>query len=308
LGVGPNGEVTTGENGGTYVPACKLNWVTKGSFSGVIHPGNGRKFEQGYDRPLCWLPMTIDNSGGGQVWVDNNEWGPFDGELLHLSYGRSAVYKVMRQEVNGTMQGGVVKLPIKLSSSAMRGRFNPVDKQLYISGFRGWQTNAATASAIQRIRLSAKTVNSPTELRATTKGIYLTFTNELDKFYDMHGAHQTEDCHVMMFDNGNMRAETTDEVWSRGVEYELDFETMTVSNVFEFRTQYSAAKGSFSKLDNGLYLVTCPKCTEIYEGDLYEGYVYEVNTDGEILSEFRRLADMDDSLYRAHEIKSLPTL
>ncbi|MCM8534275.1 MAG: cytochrome C, partial [Lentisphaeraceae bacterium] len=54
MGVGPNGEITTGENEGTFVPACKINWVKKGSFSGVIHDGNGRKIEQGYDNPLCW--------------------------------------------------------------------------------------------------------------------------------------------------------------------------------------------------------------------------------------------------------------
>jgi hypothetical protein len=181
MGVGPNGEVTTGENEGTYAPACKINWVTKGSFSGVIHPGNGRTMEQGYDPPLCWMPMPVDNSGGGQVWVDSEKWGPFNGELLHLSYGRSTVYKVLKEEVDGTTQGGVVKLPIKLASSAMRGRFNPVDKQLYVSGFRGWQTNAAKESAIQRIRYTGKPVAVPTGLRVTDKGIYLSFTETLDK-------------------------------------------------------------------------------------------------------------------------------
>ena len=181
MGVGPNGEVTTGENEGTYVPACKINWVTKGSFSGVIHPGNGRTMEQGYDNPLCWLPMYVDNSGGGQVWVDNDKWGPFNGDLLHLSYGRSKVYKVMKQEVDGLVQGGVFELPIMLSSSAMRGRFNPADKQLYVAGFRGWQTNAAKESSLQRIRYNGKAVASPKEMKVTKDGIYITFTQKLDK-------------------------------------------------------------------------------------------------------------------------------
>ena len=182
IGVGPNGEVTTGENEGTFVPVCKINWVTKGSFSGVIHGGNGRTMEQGYDNPLCWLPMTVDNSGGGQVWVDNDKWGPFNGDMLHLSYGSSSVYKVMKQEVEGgVVQGGVVVLPIKLVSSAMRGRFNPVDKQLYVSGFRGWQTNAAKSAGLQRIRYTGKKVSLPTALKVTDKGVYVTFTEKLDK-------------------------------------------------------------------------------------------------------------------------------
>ena len=180
LGVGPNGEVTTGENEGTYVPACKINWVTEDSFSGVIHKGNGRTFEQGYDPPLCFMPMYVDNSGGGQVWVDSDDWGPFNGELLHLSYGRSTVYKVLKEEVDGVTQGGVVKLPIKLASAAMRGRFNKGDKQLYVSGFRGWQTNAAKESAIQRIRYTGDPVPVPTTLRVTDKGIYIGFTETLD--------------------------------------------------------------------------------------------------------------------------------
>lgn len=181
MGVGPNGEITTGENEGTYVPACKINWVTKGSFSGVIHSGNGRTMEQGYDNPLCWLPMYVDNSGGGQVWVDNDKWGPFNGDLLHLSYGRSKIYKVMKQEVNGEVQGGVFELPIMLASSAMRGRFNPVDKQLYVAGFRGWQTNAAKESALQRVRYTGKKVATPKELKVTRNGVYITFTQKLDK-------------------------------------------------------------------------------------------------------------------------------
>jgi hypothetical protein len=181
MGVGPNGEVTTGENEGTFVPACKINWVTKGSFSGVIHSGNGRTMEQGYSKPLCWMPMNVDNSGGGQVWVDNDQWGPFNGDLLHLSYGRSTVYKVLKQDVDGTMQGGVVALPIKLASSAMRARFNPVDKQLYVAGFRGWQTNAAKESGLQRIRYTGKDVSLPKDMKVTKKGIYITFSQKLDK-------------------------------------------------------------------------------------------------------------------------------
>jgi hypothetical protein len=181
IGVGPNGEVTSGENEGTYVPACRVTWCKKSSFAGVIMEGNGRKFEQGYDNPICWMPMTIDNSGGGQVWVDNDQWGPFNGDLLHFSYGRSSIYQVMMQEVGDQMQGGVVKLPIKLASSAMRGRFNPVDKQLYVSGFRGWQTNAAKESALQRVRYTGAPIALPQDMKVTKKGIEITFTQKLDK-------------------------------------------------------------------------------------------------------------------------------
>ena len=49
LSINPEGTIaTTGENEGTYVPACKINYLEKGDFAGVIHPGNGRKESEGY--------------------------------------------------------------------------------------------------------------------------------------------------------------------------------------------------------------------------------------------------------------------
>ena len=106
------------------------------------------------DPPLCWISKACDNSGGGQVWVTSDRWGPFKGELLHLSYGRASVYLVLKQAVDDIMQGGIVRLvggadaaqltgtPVKLTSSAMRARFNPGDGQLYVTGLAGWQTDA----------------------------------------------------------------------------------------------------------------------------------------------------------------------
>ena len=61
----------------------------------------------------------------------SKRWGPFHGELLHTSYGRSSLYLVLKEEVAGQMQGGVVKFPLRFTSSAMRPRFNPHDGHLY---------------------------------------------------------------------------------------------------------------------------------------------------------------------------------
>ena len=93
--------------------------------------------------PLCWLSHgDYDNSGGGQVWVTSDKWGPFQGELLHESYGRSSLFLVLRDQVNGTDQGGVVRFPLKFTSSCMRAHFNQKDGQLYIAGLSEWQSNA----------------------------------------------------------------------------------------------------------------------------------------------------------------------
>lgn len=183
IGIGPNGEFTTGENEGTWQPCCKINFALssdKKPFFGVEDTRHDNPTP--FTEPLCYLPMSVDNSGGSQLWVpENNKLGIAPGELLHLSYGKSSIYHVLRQTVGeNTHQGGVVKLPVKLSSSAQRGTFHP-DGTLYISGFRGWQTNAATEAGLQRIRQNTSLENPlPHDLKVTKTGITLTFATPLD--------------------------------------------------------------------------------------------------------------------------------
>ena len=74
--------------------------------------------------------------------MTSDKWGPLKDQLLHMSYGQSKLYVVLKEEKNGQMQGGVSRIPVDLSSSAMRARINPGDGQLYVSGLKGWQTNA----------------------------------------------------------------------------------------------------------------------------------------------------------------------
>ncbi len=182
LGVGPNGELTTGENEGTNQPCCKINYSTGKApvFFGTEASRQGLK-NAPYTEPLCYLPMAVDNSGGSQVWVEGSGFGIAAGTLLHLSYGQSTIYRVLTTpRGNGGVQGGVVKLPITLQSSAMRARFHK-DGSMYALGFRGWQTNAATECAFQRIRHNPEVVLPlPEKLEYTAKGIRLKFPVKLD--------------------------------------------------------------------------------------------------------------------------------
>ena len=180
IGVSPDGQVTTGDNEGTWVPMCPINWVKPGSFLGVEDLAHGRDVKT-FTQPLCWLPKNWDNSGGGQAWVTSAKWGPFKGEMLHTSYGQSSLYLVLKEEVKGQMQGGVVKFPLKFISSAMRPRFNPVDGQLYNAGLRGWQSNAAKEGGLDRIRFTGKPVQMVAGLKVTAGRVALTFTVPLDK-------------------------------------------------------------------------------------------------------------------------------
>lgn len=189
IGIGPHGEITTGENEGSYVPRCKITWSKPdgSSFHGVVPSvWEEKAFVRNldgaptdYERPLCWLPYYVDNSSGSQFWVpEDSAWKTHAGHMLHLSYGKSSVYRVLIDEVDGQVQGGVYRLPIELTTAAMRGRFHPKTGNLYIIGFRGWQTNGGTG--FQRIRFTGKEDPVPTELRAHKNGLVVKFSKALD--------------------------------------------------------------------------------------------------------------------------------
>lgn len=181
IGVRADGQVTTGDNEGTWIPSCPINWIKPGGFYGVEHVAHKNPVPE-FNPPLCWLSRSgWDNSGGGQAWVTSGKWGPFKDELLHVSYGECALYLVMRQAVGTVMQGGVVRLPLKFSSSAMRPKFNPVDGQLYVAGLQGWQTKAARMSGLDRVRFTGKPVHSVRGLSVDRRGVHLTFTQPLER-------------------------------------------------------------------------------------------------------------------------------
>lgn len=183
IGIGPEGQITTGENEGTWQPCCKINYFAAKDAPVFLGTEDMRHSltDEPFTKPLVYLPMDVDNSGGSQVWVPEfAKFGLKDGELLHLSYGKSSIFRVLPVVQNGKLQGGVVKLPIKLQSSAMRARFHQ-DGSMYALGFRGWQTNAATTSAFQRIRFNEEVgLNVPEKLEYTERGVKITFPVELD--------------------------------------------------------------------------------------------------------------------------------
>ena len=179
MGVGPNGELTSGDNEGTWVPRCPINWVKPGGFYGVEQLAHKNPLPK-FNKPLCWLDKGWDNSGGGQEWVTSNLWGPFKGELLHTSYGRSSLYLVLKEEIGGQMQGGVVRFPLRFTSSAMRPRFNPNDGHLYVAGLKGWQSNAGRITGFDRVRYTGAKVYMVKGLQVNDAGIHVTFTQKLD--------------------------------------------------------------------------------------------------------------------------------
>jgi hypothetical protein len=79
------------------------------------------------------------------------------------------------------MQGGVVKFPLRFTSSVMRAKFRKQDGQLYVCGLSEWQSNAGKITGFDRVRYTGKPVYSVRGLKVVRGGVELTFTQPLDR-------------------------------------------------------------------------------------------------------------------------------
>ena len=86
--------------------------VKQGGFYGVPDFAGGGVKPTLRENPLCWFPKDVDNSNGGQMWITGERFGPLSGQMLHSSYGTCTLFSVLKEEVNGQIQGGVVPLPL----------------------------------------------------------------------------------------------------------------------------------------------------------------------------------------------------
>ena len=181
MGASPTGLLTVADNEGTWTPTCRLSWVKKDAFLGVLDLAKRESPPYTYDPPICWLShKEVDNSSGGQVWSGPN-WGPLSNRLLHMSYGQCDLFLVMHEETDGVPQGGVVKFPLSFDTGICRARVNPKDGQLYLTGLKGWQTRGAKDGALHRVRYTGKPVAMPCDLKVGQGEITIGFTCQLDE-------------------------------------------------------------------------------------------------------------------------------
>ena len=96
LGIGPGDLITVADQQGDWVPETRVDVIRPGGFYGFTPMHKRAAPPTTYDPPLCWIPRSIDNSAGGQVWVPENTWGSLAGQMLHLSYGRCTFMLVLR--------------------------------------------------------------------------------------------------------------------------------------------------------------------------------------------------------------------
>jgi putative heme-binding domain-containing protein len=186
LGLLPDGTITVPCSEGEWTPASMICEVRPGTaspagssppFFGYRGPRNGRPPEL----PLVYVPRGLDNSSGAQVYVPDRRWGPLQGQLVHFSYGAASHFLLLREEVGGQPQGAIVPLPGEFLSGVHRGRFNPHDGQLYVSGMAGWGTYSVADGCFQRVRYTGQPVQLPCAFHVHENGVRLSFTRPVDR-------------------------------------------------------------------------------------------------------------------------------
>jgi putative heme-binding domain-containing protein len=177
LSLSPDGTLTVPASEGEWTPASMVCEVRAGGHYGYLGPRDGRP----PDLPLVYLPRGLDNSSSAQVTVPDDRFGPLQGQMLHLSFGAGTYFLLLREKVEGQPQGAIVPMPGEFESGAHRGRFNPSDGQLYVSGMAGWGTYTPADGCFQRVRYTGDPVQLPREFHAHENGVVATFTRPLDR-------------------------------------------------------------------------------------------------------------------------------
>ncbi|RYD32227.1 MAG: heme-binding domain-containing protein, partial [Verrucomicrobiaceae bacterium] len=185
IGLSRDGVLTTSVQEGEWTPASQVMEITPpAGYYGYPGPKAGEETRP----PLLYLPRGVDNSSGGQTWVESDRWGPLKGQLIHFSHGAGTHMMVLREQVNGVSQGTAVPLAGDFLSGVHRGRFSPHDGQLYVTGMCGWGTYTSGDGCLERVRYTGGPVNLPVHCEARDNGVLLRFSDPLDPVVAGHAA------------------------------------------------------------------------------------------------------------------------
>ncbi len=183
LTIGPDDAIYVAENQGQWIPSSKISRVKPGGFYGFVADTKFTKAvaPPSFDPPLCYLPMTWDNSSGGGAFCLNDQWGPFKGRMVHTSFGAAALFAIFEQRVGEVSQGAAIKFPLPTFESGIhRARFSPKDGQLYVTGLKGWQSRAVKDGCLARVRYTGQPVKWPTGFHVAKDALVLEFSTPVD--------------------------------------------------------------------------------------------------------------------------------
>jgi len=183
----PDGSFMVTDQEGNWTPKNRINWV-KPKGKNVFY-GNMWSYHDSTDesdaamkQPLCWITNSFDRSPAELLWVpENSAWKSLRGSLLNLSYGEGKIYTVPFEKQGEEVQGGMSPLGMKpFPTGIMRGRFSPLDGQLYGCGMFAWAGNRQQHGGFYRIRYTGQPAYQPVSLSTKKGQVTIGFSDALD--------------------------------------------------------------------------------------------------------------------------------
>ena len=183
IGVNPKtGLVTASDQEGNYTPTTPLQIIRDHQYYGFLTELQPReKYPQTIADPLTWIPHPVCASGATQVWLADAKMGTVNDELIHISYNKPELFRVLMNNRFSKPQAAVVGWMQNLDFPTLNGAINPADGQLYVTGFQVWGTTVKRISGLARIRSTGEPRVLVKEVTAMDKGVLLKFNLPLDK-------------------------------------------------------------------------------------------------------------------------------
>ena len=190
----PNGIGTYGsdrdlfiaDNQGAWIGACKLNHVKEGGFYG--HPTSRPASQKDYSGrdslapPAIWFPYKWVRSASGMVEIQDNRFGPFQGQLLVGDFQNAVITRVQMEKVDGHWQGAVWPF-LKGFQSGVNRMVMGADGSLYVGGgkVKAWAANAPAFHSLERVSFKGEIPFEVSTVKALADGFELTFTQPIDR-------------------------------------------------------------------------------------------------------------------------------
>ncbi len=169
----PTASLTVPSSEGEWTPASMVCEVRPGG-----HYGYGGPEERPAARPAARLPAAragqLERRPGRSSRATAGGRSRARCSTSPSARGRTSCCSA--RQVDGQPQGAVVPLPGEFLSGVHRGRFNPKDGQLYVSGMAGWGTYTPLDGCFQRVRYTGDPVQLPVAFHAHENGVLVTFS------------------------------------------------------------------------------------------------------------------------------------
>ena len=188
LGVGPGPTFWGTDQEGYWMPANRLSLVKPGGFHGNVwawfdDDGDGKPDKDApahYEPPLCWLHPSVDRSPAEPLWLPDGALTDLGERWIQISYGNGKLFLVLEQDVDGTKQGFVTELGVRLPTGVMRGRVHPATGDLYVAGLVGWSSDQTDVGGFYRVRRTSAPLDIPVGFGAHQGHVVIDFDKPVD--------------------------------------------------------------------------------------------------------------------------------